>query len=94
MPSSDEVLERLEAALAAHNTTAASPLPLTICAHTATQVAHLSHALRQPGGHALLLGACGSSRRSLVRLAAVAAGLPITQVRPAATASSVSIKTD
>ena len=67
----------LEATAAAHNATAAPPLPVALCPFIAHHVARVRRTLRVPGSHALVLGAAGSGRRSVARLAAAASGLPV-----------------
>jgi dynein heavy chain, axonemal len=79
--STAAVVTALETALTAHNAASKRPMRLPLCAHAAEHACRAARALRPPCGHLLSLGAGGTGRRSLTRLAAFLCGMTVLQVR-------------
>jgi dynein heavy chain, axonemal len=92
-PSTDAVVTALETALNAHNAASKRPMRLPLCAHAAEHACRAARALRAPRGHLLALGAGGTGRRSLTRLAAFLCGMTVLQVRCSFWRSAVLVTT-
>lgn len=63
-----------------YNADTVERIQLIPCMLVATQLARLVRIVRQPGGHAMLLGAVSVGRKSLTRLAGFLAEMPIVRV--------------
>ncbi|KAA0147151.1 hypothetical protein FNF28_07595 [Cafeteria roenbergensis] len=80
-------LQRVMAAyVAEYNSVSPRPMPLAVFAYAVQHLCRIGRALRLAGGHAVLLGDPGSSRRSLTRLAAYMGGHDLVEVEPVAEA--------
>jgi hypothetical protein len=67
-----------------YNAVNARPLTLTVFRYGIQHLCRISRALRLATGHAVLIGKPGSSRRSLVRLAAYMSGHELLEITPTA----------
>jgi dynein heavy chain len=75
------LIAKAEEYLRDHNGLSKRPMNLAIFLFAVEHLARLCRILRQPGGHALLVGVGGSGRQSLSRLAAFITGMTVFQVR-------------
>lgn len=74
------MLAQIEAYLVDHNGMSKRPMNLAIFLFAVEHVSRICRLLKQPGGHALLVGVGGSGRQSLARLAAFVCGMSVTQI--------------
>ena len=74
----------MEHYLKEYNTSSQAPMPLVMFRYAVEHASRLHRVLRQPGGHALLVGVGGSGRQSLARLAAHVAGYRVMQIEVSA----------
>ncbi len=66
------------------NSSSQAPMPLVMFGYALEHASRLCRILRQPGGHALLVGLGGSGRQSLARLAAHVVGYKVLQIEVSA----------
>ena len=77
--STEELIAKVEKALADYNAATSSPMNLVLFMYAVEHVCRISRCLRNPGGHALLVGIGGSGRQSCTRLAAAVADMGVLQ---------------
>lgn len=75
-----ELQSTIEDYLAEYNAESKQPMHLVMFGDAMLHVVKLARVLRQPSGHALLLGVGGSGRQSLTRLATFISGYKIYQI--------------
>lgn len=75
-----ELQPMVEEYLVEYNSESKQPMNLVMFNDALLHVIRISRVLRQPSGHALLLGVGGSGRQSLTRLATFLSGLKIYQI--------------
>ncbi len=75
-----ELQPMVEDYLAEYNAESKQPMHLVMFGDALQHVIKISRVLRQPSGHALLLGVGGSGRQSLTRLATFISGYQIYQI--------------
>jgi len=75
-----ELQPMIEDYLAEYNSESKQPMHLVMFGDALQHVVKIARVLRQPSGHALLLGVGGSGRQSLTRLATFIAGYQIYQI--------------
>jgi dynein heavy chain len=75
-----ELQPMIEDYLAEYNAESKQPMHLVMFGDALQHVVKISRVLRQPSGHALLLGVGGSGRQSLTRLATFISGFQIYQI--------------
>lgn len=63
-----------------YNSTSTSPMKLVMFLDAVEHVSKISRIIRQPGGHALLLGVGGSGRQSLSRLSSFMEEFDLRQI--------------
>lgn len=79
-PSRAAVRDAVRRRLAAWRRAAPDAGDLVVTDGLASHVTAVERALRTPGGHVALIGAAGTGKKSVARLAAWAAGLPVVQL--------------
>ena len=75
-----ELQAQIEEYLSEYNAESKQPMYLVIFGDAMLHVVKIARVLRQPSGHALLLGVGGSGRQSLTRLATYISGYKIYQI--------------
>ena len=80
IPDMEEFLHKIEDYLEEYNDTVRNPMKLVMFLDACEHVSRISRVLRQPQGHALLLGVGGSGRQSLSRLGSFIANYKISQI--------------
>lgn len=75
-----ELQNTIEEYLGEYNSESKQPMNLVMFGDAMLHVVRISRVLRQPSGHALLLGVGGSGRQSLTRLATFISGYQIYQI--------------
>jgi dynein heavy chain len=74
VPNTGELIAKVEKSLADYNAQTSKPMNLVMFLYAVEHVCRISRCLRNPGGHALLVGIGGSGRQSCTRLAAHVGG--------------------
>ena len=74
------MVAQMDTYLADYNGMSKRPMNLAMFLFAVEHVSRICRLLKQPGGHALLVGVGGSGRQSLARLAASVCGMPVCQV--------------
>ncbi|KAK3287738.1 hypothetical protein CYMTET_4767 [Cymbomonas tetramitiformis] len=72
------------AALEDYNATSKQPMALIVFQYVLQHVGRICRVLRQPGGHALLVGVGGSGRQSLTRLSTFISGYVLVEISASA----------
>ena len=77
--STADLILKVEKGLAEYNAATSSPMNLVMFLYAVEHVCRISRCLRNPGGHALLVGIGGSGRQSCTRLAAHVGDMSVLQ---------------
>ncbi|RYG69725.1 hypothetical protein EON64_02000, partial [archaeon] len=78
--AADNLQSMVEDYLSEYNAESKQPMQLVMFKDALLHVVRISRVLRQPSGHALLLGVGGSGRQSLTRLSAFISGYALYQI--------------